>query len=435
MARVSGKGTTLNGHQTIFDGLAHIYQVKQSGEVWQFRMWLPKEGKHYRKSLKTTNFNQALASGKEMALELNTNMMVGKKNFGITIQELLDLYLENREKDIGDEAGQITKGTWKALRSKLKQGILMLGLNTKVSHIEKNAIENYRQRRTEKRNIGAQTILNEQASLNCMWKWAYKNQHTHFEMLDFRKLSKRSHVHKRSVFTDKQYDKLVRYMRTYSSLKNCETVKGKNNRIFRMSKEEVHLERKMVQDMILILANTGLRIGECRQLLWGNLSDEQTLTNKKTEKKTELVYITVPALTSKNREERRFFTYGREYFDRLKDRQQFTESHHLIFSMDGKKTLSANKWSKHWELLMKGIGINNHYELGLTWYSLRHFAITKKIASGVDIIDLSIIVGTAVENIEKVYLDYNKEMSRSAALKTFKRNDDGTYSQVRRDEM
>ena len=434
MARVSGTGRTLKEHHSIFDGLAHIFQQKSNGDVWQFRMWLPNEKKHYRKSLKTTNFNRALVSGKELALELNTNMSVGKKNFGITVEELLELYLENREKDIGDEDGQITKGTWKALRSKLKQGILMLGLSRKVSHIEQNAIENYRQRRTENRNVGAQTILNEQASLNCMWKWAYKNGHTHFEMLDFRKLSKRSHVHKRSVFTDKQYDKLVRYMRTYSSLKNCETVWGYNNRLL-MTKQHMYLERKMVQDMILILANTGLRIGECRQLVWGNLSDEQTLTNKKTEKKTELVYITVPKHITKVRVERRFFTYGREYFDRLKDRQQFTESHHLIFSMDGKKTLSANKWAKHWSLLMKGIGLDNHYELGLTWYSLRHFAISKKIASGVDIIDLSKIVGTAVDNIEKVYLDYNKEMSRSAALKTFKKNDDGTYSQIRRDEM
>ena len=88
-----------------------------------------------------------------------------------------------------------------------------------------------------------------------------------------------------------------------------------------------------------------------------------------------------------------------------------------------------------WKEIMEGIGIYNHYDEGLTWYSLRHFAIHKKIDSGIPIIDLSKIVGTTVDNIEKVYRDYNKEMSRSAALKTFKKNDDGSISQLSRLEM
>ena len=103
--------------------------------------------------------------------------------------------------------------------------------------------------------------------------------------------------------------------------------------------------------------------------------------------------------------------------------------------MDGKKTLSDKEWGSIWKELMEGIGIYNHYDEGLTWYSLRHFAITKKIASGVSIVDLSKIVGTAVSNIEKVYLDYDKDMSRTAALKTFKRNNDGSLSQISRLEM
>lgn len=43
MLRETGQGTTLSGHHEILGGLAHIYQVKQSGNVWQFRMWLNNE--------------------------------------------------------------------------------------------------------------------------------------------------------------------------------------------------------------------------------------------------------------------------------------------------------------------------------------------------------------------------------------------------------
>ena len=423
MPRETGHGTTLSGHHEILGGIAYIYQVKQSGDVWQFRMWLINEKKHYRKSLRTKNEKDAIQFAEKLALELRVDIQVGKKIFGITIQELLDLYIENRENDIGEGDGTITRGTWKTLRYKLNNGCEMLGLNTKVSNIKEGDLEDYRQRRTEVRGLNIQSILNEQSQMNSMWEFGYKQGHSNFRHLDFKKYKRKSVIEKkRSTFTDSQYKNLYRYMRTWASAKECE------------DKDEL-LKRKMVQDMILILANTGMRIGEARQLRWGHLSDEQTLMNKETDKKTYLVYIHIPALITKTRQERSFFTAGREYFDRLHERQQFTNDTHLIFSMDGKKTLSDKEWGSIWKELMEGIGIYNHYDEGLTWYSLRHYAITKKIASGVSILDLSKIVGTAVSNIEKVYLDYDKDMSRTAALKTFKKNNDGSLSQISRLEM
>ena len=423
MPRETGQGQTLEGHHDILGGIAHIYQVKQSGDVWQFRMWLSNERKHYRKSLRTKILSDALSKGEKLALDLKVDMETGKQIFGITMQELFDLYIENREKDIGEGDGTITKGTWKTFPFKLKYGCEMLGWDTKVSFIKQGDLEDYRQRRTEQGHKSIQTILNEQSQINAMWEMGYKLGHSTFRHLDFKKIKRRSKIEKqRATFTDSQYKNLYRYMRTWASAKECE------------DKEEL-LKRQMVQDMILILANTGMRIGEARQLRWGHLSDEQTIVNKETDKKTFLVYIHIPALITKTRQERSFFTAGREYFDRLYERQQFTNDTHLIFSMDGKKTLSNKEWGSIWKELMEGIGIYNHYDEGLTWYSLRHFAITKKIASGVSIVDLSKIVGTAVGNIEKVYLDYDKDMSRTAALKTFKRNIDGSLSQISRLEM
>ena len=423
MPRETGQGQTLEGHHDILGGIAHIYQVKQSGDVWQFRMWLSNERKHYRKSLRTKILSDALSKGEKLALELKVDMETGKQIFGITMQELFDLYIANREKDIGEGDGTITKGTWKTFPYKLKYGCEMLGWNTKVSFIKQGDLEDYRQRRTEQGHKSIQTILNEHSQLNAMWEMGYKLGHSTFRHVDFTKIKRRSKIEKqRATFPDSQYKNLYRYMRTWASAKECE------------DKEEL-LKRQMVQDMILILANTGMRIGEARQLRWGHLSDEQTIVNKETDKKTFLVYIHIPALITKTRQERSFFTAGREYFDRLYERQQFTNDTHLIFSMDGKKTLSNKEWGSIWKELMEGIGIYNHYDEGLTWYSLRHFAITKKIASGVSIVDLSKIVGTAVGNIEKVYLDYDKDMSRTAALKTFKRNIDGSLSQISRLEM
>jgi integrase len=431
MPRETGQGNSLEGHHEILGGIAHIYQVKKSGEVWQFRMWLSNERKHYRKSLRTRVFRDAMTSAEKLALELRVNIETGKKVFGITVLELFDFYIENREKDIGEGDGTITLGTWKMLKYKIQHGVEMLGHDTKVANVRQADLEDYRQRRTQERSVGVQQILNEQSQLNAMWEFGYKGGHSNFRKLDFKKIKRKSKIEKkRATFTDEQYRKLYTFTGVWSEMNK----KSTKDATWETLSPEI-LKRRMIHDMILILANTGMRIGECRQLRYGHLSDEQTIVNDKTGKKTNLVYITIPALISKTRQEREFFTVGREYFDRLKARQQFTRDTHLIFSMDGNKSLSDKEWGSLWKEIMQGIGIYNHSDEGLTWYSLRHFAITKKIASGIPIIDLSKIVGTAVDNIEKVYLDYNKEMSRSAALKTFKKNEDGSLSQLSRLEM
>jgi integrase len=429
MPRETGQGKTLEGHHDVLGGIAHIYQVKQSGDVWQFRMWLHNERKHYRKSLRTKVLSEALIKAEKLALELRVDIETGKKVFGITVRNLFDLYINNREKDIGEGDGTITKGTWKTLPYKLNHGCSMLGWDTKVSFVKQGDLEDYRQRRTEDRSVNIQTILNEQSQLNAMWEMGYKLGHSTFRRLDFKKILRKSKIEKkRATFTDAQYRKLYTFTRNWSEIKKDGTWETLPDEI---------LKRQMIHDMILILGNTGMRIGEARQLRWGHLSDEQTLVNKDREKDktTHLVYIHIPALITKTRQERSFFTAGGEYFNRLKKRQQFTNDTDLIFSMDGKKTFNDKEWGSIWKELMEGIGIHNHYDEGLTWYSLRHFAITKKIASGVSIVDLSKIVGTAVGNIEKVYLDYDKDMSRTAALKSFKKNTDGSIEQISRLEM
>ena len=79
---------------------------------------------------------------------------------------------------------------------------------------------------------------------------------------------------------------------------------------------------------------------------------------------------------------------------------------------------------------MRDIGIENHKERKLTWYSLRHFGITMRVMSGVNLIDLSKLAGTSVTHIENTYLKYSEAQSRTAALKNFSINTDGTITEL-----
>ena len=75
--------------------------------------------------------------------------------------------------------------------------------------------------------------------------------------------------------------------------------------------------------------------------------------------------------------------------------------------------------------LMAGIGIEDHQQRKLTWYSLRHWMITQRIAAGVNVVDLAKITGTSISHIEQTYLKYSQEMAREAALKSFRFTEDG----------
>ena len=56
--RVS-KGSKSSQNHDIFGGKAQILRVPQSGDVWQFRMWISEEKKYLRKSLQTRDFEAA----------------------------------------------------------------------------------------------------------------------------------------------------------------------------------------------------------------------------------------------------------------------------------------------------------------------------------------------------------------------------------------
>ena len=402
-------------HYDILDGVASIYK-RDDTKYWQFRMWINNDRKYLKKSLRTTDFNIAMSIARERAMELITNIRTGKQIYSITTQELVDLYLDYRKKDIDDKTG-ITKERITAIKSQLRHFLNIKGADTKLSELDSECLYDYSSLRRQSHNAQFVTIRNEQSTITAMWQFAYRKGHTNFESFEFKKFKiKNDEIGKRDTFKDIEYDKLIRFMRNWTSVKQCPNYKER-------------LERLMVRDFVLISTNTCLRVGEARQLTWSDIEGYESHYDEK-EKETRLVCLNIRWITSKVRSSRKFLTRGGTLFERLRHRQKFTEPHHLIFSMNGSKTLSDAKWVKHWKNLMNGIGIHNHKERKITWYSLRHFGISCRVKAGVSLIDLSKLAGTSVHHIEKTYLKYTEEMSRTSALKNFRKNSDGTITTI-----
>ena len=84
----------------VLNGKAKLLRVRASGDVWQLRMWVQHEGKYIRKSLKTRDFETALKKGEEIVFQTLSDVASGRKIFGITLGELVEIYKKWRKEDV-----------------------------------------------------------------------------------------------------------------------------------------------------------------------------------------------------------------------------------------------------------------------------------------------------------------------------------------------
>ena len=79
-------------------------------------MWLPKENKYARKSLRTRSEATAIEKGKAAYLEIYANLQQGKTYFSITTKEGVEKYLSFRMRDV--ELRHIVKGRHTTIATK-----------------------------------------------------------------------------------------------------------------------------------------------------------------------------------------------------------------------------------------------------------------------------------------------------------------------------
>ncbi len=405
--RADAKKSFYEDEREVMGGRAKVIRTRQSGEVWQLRMWVSGEGKYLRESLKTTNLETAISRAETRYLQIYSDIKTGRKIFGITLGELVKAYISKRQEDV--IAGLITKERVGTIHAHLKHLLSYKGANTKVGHLDRNSMFDYVvQRRREQNDVKDITIKNEQSTINAMMKFGYREGLSHIDSFEFQQF--RKNEERRNTFELQEYDELIRFMRKWIAGKDINEI--------------VLKERLMIRDMILCAANTMLRVGELWALKWGDILGYET-HNEESGKKLLLVRIRVRAETSKVRKSRDITVRGGEYFKRLYERSSFKETHHLVFHAgDGKTEFSKRKIYAYWEELMKGIGVS-YVERNITWYSLRHFGITCRLAAGASVFDVAKVAGSSSSNIDNHYGHFSQEMSRSMSLKSLVIHKDG----------
>ena len=185
---------------------------------------------------------------------------------------------------------------------------------------------------------------------------------------------------------------------------------------------------KLTQMFVLIATNSGLRVGEQKQLRWEDVRVEE---HKDKEGNTvKLARIKVRATTSKVRKGRTLLCRNGQYFERIQELFGKRDEEDLIFSIDGKRTINLKTLNKYFRAMLEEAEIADVVGRGIVLYSLRHFMITQRIMAGLSSRQVADMCGTSIAMIEKTYWHLNDEMRKTAAIADYVQRADGTIEVI-----
>ena len=393
--------------------------VYKRGDYWQFRMWLAKEHKYARFSLKTKSKTTAIDKAKLHYHEMMVLQMQGKAYFSITTKEGVERYLKHRLKDV--EAGTIVKGRHATIKTHLDHWLDFIKRDTKLKELQRTDCEYYfNDRRKPKKNISISqtTVLNEQSSINAMMSWLYKNGLTYIDSFEFAKqprIDRGLEANRRSTFLDEEIEDIKKALAEYIKEAETDLHHGENRT---KAITGYYLGFSMI---------SGLRRGEQMQLRWCDVFDMEHFEGRK--RRLDLVHVTVRGKTSKTKNTRKLVVKDFGYYHgMLKLRQRlFPEEvlerdvrdlmgEQFMFSVNGKSPVTPRAIAYHFEKLLERAGIRRTKERDLVPYSFRHYFITQRVNSNLPIASVAEMCGTSITQIERTYYHTSEAKMVSNAL-------------------
>ena len=403
--------------------------VYKRGEYWQMRMWLGKEKKYARFSLRTRNRDTAIDKAKKYYHELMAQQLAGKTYFSKTTKQGVEEYLKQRALDV--EAELIVKGRYGTIKTHLEHWLDFIGRDTKLKELERTDCENYLHSRTKtkkKINVSQTTVANEQSTINAMLSWLYRRNETYIEAFDFKplkRIDRGDEALRRSTFTDEEVIVIKQELEKYIA-----EAKGNVD-------EEGNMSKVINGYYFLISIITGLRRGEQLQLKWSDIKWlEKNVKGQAEDDTYSLVKITVRAETTKVRKTRHFVVKDWEYFDELfkllqpryvkankenKKIKAFGDT--FVFSANGMSMLTPRAIGYHFDKMVELAEIKDTDTRDLVPYSFRHYFITDRINRGATPTQVAETCGTSTAQIEKTYYHTSEAKMITNALPQFEYKD------------
>ena len=369
------------------DGRVILYKrVGLKNLVYQARLRIPNAAGYKIVTTKTGNLREA----ERIALNLYEDLYMTVRAGGAIKPRSFKQVFEEWEKTVTTASTRQGK-SWQGTVDRIKSYAIGFFGVKKITEIGEGDFADYwvwRKSNYARKLPSNGTLKRERASLMPVFKYAVTKGY--ISTLPVGSAPSAKSV-RRPTFTLEEWRVLSRKMR--------EWVKASQSKV-------ILRDRMVAQQTFLILANTGVRIGELRSLRW---SDLRTV---KTEEGTRLVgYV-----RGKTGAREVVFQQGaEEYVKRLYDMRQqevveaagdvsspqLDRNQIVVCHPDGS---AIQTMKRSFESLLKFAGISAQRDGGTrTLYSLRHFYATQRLSHETSPFLLAKQMGTSVEMLEKFY--------------------------------
>lgn len=349
---------------------------------WYCRLKVPAEDRYKTVSLRTTDLHEARERAYDLDAELRFKLKhevpIFNRSFAQVAQEYLD-----KEKDRAD-AGQITQQAWRVQESQVRNQLNPFIGKSQISLIGQDRWDEYpiwRHKTGEGRSGGRvsdATIRNEMVTLRAIMAYAARKRYIRTDQVFTGKAP--SSTARREEFTPEEYRKLHTFARAW--------IKDTN-------REREKWARTMAYNFILIMANTGMRPSEARNLRWKDVSVQADRHGRK--------FARLSVRGKKKYRNLVAATTVADYFERVRKLSKATHPDDFVFTtQSGEPTRTLYIGLIESLLTKAGLLLSSSGSRRST-YCFRHTYATFRLTEGVDVYLLAKQMGTSVKMIENFY--------------------------------
>ena len=363
------------------DGNINLFLREGKKPKYYVRISTPNSTGYKTISTKTTNKSEAIRFAFNEYDKLNNIVQSGGVLQSRTYKDIVDEWGKNRTNSYNPKS----KSKDRTVEYVKLYSVDFFG-KMMIDNIKSKDFHEYcdwRNVNYKKKQPTVDTINRELTSIRSVFKYSYQRGYIS-EMVTIQKL-KTNGVSRRSTFNLTEWKKITTGMRKWVK-------EGKSLGKYR--------DRFILQQYVLLMSNSGIRVGEMRDLKWEDVTSYSTRDGDdvilKVKGKTGLreVFLNPGSEQSLHR----LFDLRKEELDDVKP----SPNEYVFLSRKTGKPYTSFKTS--FNSMLKYCGIELEKDgLNRTIYSLRHFYGTQRLKGNISPYILAKQMGTSVEMIEKHY--------------------------------
>jgi integrase len=375
--------TKVINQQSFHDGKVVLYQLEnRPKKLWLCRIKVPNGTGYLYRGTGTSDFYEARKFADNLLDEIRIKVKLGKSITGPSLKRLVEEF-ESHSKAKGRQTNRDL-----AILAFLKTYAVPYFSTNKITEINPQEIARFfdwRRMNSKRKTPKETTIIHETSQFATFLKWCHQRGHLEQEIRIDRP---RQDGVRRPHFDSQDWTKLTRFVRDW-----VKQGKHKSGPIYR--------DRVILTNYVLILANTGIRVGEARELRWRDIE------NQHADKPGEINVILKVRGKTGAREVVARTSAVKSYLDRIRELRTAEigskprDEDYIFCHKDG---IPIHTFKKGFEALIKESGVDVYRDgEKRTIYSLRHTYATFRLHEGVNHYALARNMGTSVKMLEDFY--------------------------------